>query len=108
MKALEQVSPSEHLILFLSLTCEACATIEKEVSDIETVEFVKYWVFPANNNKISLRPERHKIQEIPLLMDDDEIPTLPALYDPNTQEMSFGVDGIMEYLETCGLLEDTP
>lgn len=102
----DQVSPSNQIILFLSLNCDACNLLERSLPEIEGVEFVKYWVIPSRvSNKLSLRADKYQITGVPVLIDADELPVLPAAFDPNTQELIFGVDPIFEYLKSCELLD---
>ena len=109
MLLFDKVSPSNKIILFLSLSCEACTTLERELPNIQGVEFVKYWVSPSRTSgKLLLRPLKLSLDGVPTLVDAEAIPIIPAAYDPNTQEIVYGIDGIFSYLESCGLIEDTP
>lgn len=99
-KSFDQVSPSSRIILFLSLNCEACQQLESELPEIDGVEFVKYWVMPSRvDGKYNLRAQKNVLDGVPLIVDADELPSLPAAFDPNTKEMAFGIDGIHDYLE---------
>jgi hypothetical protein len=104
-KTFERVSPSNQIIIFLSLNCQACQDLEAQLPDIDGVEFVKYWVTPSRiNGKMNIRPDRNSIEGMPIIVDSSELPVIPAAFDPNTQELSFGIKGIFSYLESCGLL----
>lgn len=101
----EKVSPSDRIILFLSMNCDACRRLENELPEIEGVEFTKYWVMPSRlNNKFNIRPQLDSVEGMPLVVDKSQLPILPAALDTKTQELSYGFDGIMQYLESCGLI----
>jgi len=93
------------LILFFRTDCEFCSEAMSLCDEVTLVKIVHYQVFQSRiEGKVEIRPFGQRLEGLPLLVDEHEIPEVPCLLDPVLGQMVLGVAGIEKYLEDVGLV----
>jgi hypothetical protein len=93
------------LVLFVRNDCEFCHQALDLIKDIEGPIFAVYMVFPSRvEGMAEIRPMDKRVEGLPLLVSEDQIPTVPLLYDPTIGESVAGIEEIERYFEDSGLI----
>lgn len=73
--------------------------------DPSLITIKEYVVFNSRvEGKIELRSVEEPLEGLPLLVDEDEIPEVPCLFDPILGQKMMGIRSIEKYLDDTGLI----
>lgn len=93
------------LVLFIRSDCEFCHQALDLIEEVEGPTFAIYTVFSSRvEGMAEIRPLGERVEGLPLLIEEEQIPTVPLLYDPTTDERVAGIEEIERYFEDSGLI----
>lgn len=95
------------LVLFIRSDCQFCAEAQMILREVDPdlVNIQEYVIFTSRvEGKIEMRAVNEPLIGMPLLLDEDEIPEVPCLYDPILGQKMIGIQSIEKYLEDTGLI----
>ena len=109
MSSLEEFKTSNNnlLILFIKQDCEFCAEAQMILGDIDAniLTIKQFVVFPSRiEGMVEIRPIDERLEGLPLLVEEEEIPSVPCLFDPVLGQKMVGLPSIEQYLEDTGLI----
>lgn len=87
--------------------CQFCAEAQILLQEVDPnlVNIKEYVIFTSRiEGKIEMRAVNEPLIGLPLLLDEDEIPEVPCLYDPILGQKMIGLHSIEKYLEDTGLI----
>mgnify|MGYP003440559957 CR=1 FL=1 len=95
------------LILFMRQDCQFCSEAQMILREVDPslITIKEYVVFNSRvEGKIELRSVEEPLEGLPLLVDEDEIPEVPCLFDPILGQKMMGIRSIEKYLDDTGLI----
>lgn len=99
---------SHLLVLFIRQDCQYCAEAQLLLRDIDPnlITIKEFVVFPSRiEGMVEIKPVYERLEGLPLLLDEEEIPSVPCLFDPTLGQKMIGLPAIEQYLEDTGLVQ---